>query len=231
MTMQIQRTQKHLPATWVGGGAFTNTITGVFVLTRGGLPQPFFVNSSGPLACSHEQALVPILIGDRIIEVTGPKPAEPANPNLQWTAKRVISFRGDEAEVELVEFDPERVPASVWEGLSRYHNRDGRYFTVREQASKIPDKVIVLDYEGRKLIVQGPKEGDLCWKFRLDDMGRDKEPFNVCLVYPDRTPEEIARAPEFRLYSHVSSTWMGEEWRTKIEPQIIAFVKEARSQI
>lgn len=172
------------------------------------------------------------MIGDRIIEVTGPKPAEPANPNLQWTAKRVLSIKGDEAEVELVEFNLERVPASVWEGLSRYHNRDGRYFTVRERASKISDRVIVLDYEWRKLIIQGPKEGDLFWKFMFNDEHRkDREPFNVCSVYPDRTPEEIARAPENTLYNHVSSTWMGEEWRTKIEPQIIAFVKEARSQI
>lgn len=128
-TIAIARTRTGHPAFWVGGGAYTNTFTGRFVLTLDGLPRAFFIKSRGPLACEKEQALVLIEVGDWVIEVDGPMPINLDNPDLRWRAEKILSIHEHGADVEVIDLDLEEIPAVVLRGLSTYHNRDGSYFT------------------------------------------------------------------------------------------------------
>lgn len=130
--IKITRTKRDFPAYWVGGGSFTNTFEGVFVLTEHcELPSAMFVRQHGDLSCKTDQALVPLFVGEIIVKVSGPRPADVFNPDLHWEAVRIVApIKGYEAEVEPVDFNDflGMLPKQILEGLNRYHNRDGSYF-------------------------------------------------------------------------------------------------------
>jgi len=123
---------------WVGGGAYTNTLTGRFVLSPDKRLKPCsWIRSRGPLACSEEQALVPLEIGDLVCHAGGRRPAVPENPDVYISCVRVEGVK-EEKGVPIpygrrVEVKPEEIPASVWEGLNTYHNRWGGYFCREEK--------------------------------------------------------------------------------------------------
>lgn len=121
----------------VGGGAATNTFHGRFIVRhshQGGdpfLPPALFVKRRGNLACSQEQALVPIVIGDLLVTANGRKPVDPNNPDTYIQVERIDRITDEHVHLSAVmphDFDVLFQFPTVVEGLSLYHNRDGAYF-------------------------------------------------------------------------------------------------------
>jgi hypothetical protein len=130
-TIKITRSRTGLPCVGAGGGAFTNTTSGRFVLRAGKLARAIFVRNSGHLACSLEQALVPIKEGDEVVEIRGHLPIDDNNPDLLIVVYEIVGITEKEAILKLKgEMSVAKLPASVVKGLSIYHNRDGSYFAV-----------------------------------------------------------------------------------------------------
>lgn len=124
------------PHLGVGGGAYSRSFRGRVVATPDGtLPAASFIRSYGELACSEEQAFVPVRIGDYILSVSGPLPASPGNRDLEVGVWVVVGFGAAEAKVVSVIVEPASyVPAwwadaFPWDVLGVYHNRNGRPFT------------------------------------------------------------------------------------------------------
>jgi len=129
--LEVIKTRRGNPALWVGGGATTSKFSARFVLRNGRLAPAIFVARHGH-RCNAGQALVPLLEGDIVVELSGRRPASPDNPDLFILARRIISFEDDNqhkiAIVEYVDVSVDDIPPSVWRGCEIYHNRDGRYF-------------------------------------------------------------------------------------------------------
>jgi len=129
--LDITTTQRGNPALWVGGGATTSKFSARFVMRAGKLARACFIARHGH-RCNAGQALVPLLEGDIVVELSGRRPASPDNPDLFILARRIISFEDDNqhkiAIVEYVDVSVDDIPPSVWRGCEIYHNRDGRYF-------------------------------------------------------------------------------------------------------
>jgi hypothetical protein len=129
--LDIVRTHRGTPAQWVGGGATTSKFSARFVMRAGKLARAIFIARHGH-RCNAGQALVPLLEGDIVIELSGRRPATPDNPDLFILARRIISFEDDNqhkiAIIECVDIPVDAIPPSVWRGCEIYHNRDGRYF-------------------------------------------------------------------------------------------------------
>jgi len=129
--LEVIKTRRGNPALWVGGGATTSKFSARFVLRAGKLAQACFIARHGH-RCNAGQALVPLLEGDIVVELSGRRPASPDNPDLFILARRIISFEDDNqhkiAIVEYVDVSVDDIPPSVWRGCEIYHNRDGRYF-------------------------------------------------------------------------------------------------------
>ena len=129
------------PCLGVGGGAYSNTLTGRMVLRPdGSKPHALFVKRHGDLACSMQQAIVPVQIGDMILTFQGKLPAERANPDVDTTIYTVNSITktdtdepvfgcevvaGGTLDEETIQAIEEAIP---WEALGTYHNRDGQPF-------------------------------------------------------------------------------------------------------
>jgi len=127
--IRISKSRSGLPCIGVGGGAMSNTFQGRFLLRDGReLVSAIFIRQHGNLSCELDQAIVSVKVGDVVVEVSGSKPADLFNPNLSIKASRITGFINDEATLEEVEYPFSTLPESVMEGLSLYHNRDGRYF-------------------------------------------------------------------------------------------------------
>ena len=127
--IRISRNRSGLPCVGVGGGAMANTFQGRFVLRDGKeLASAIFIRQHGNLSNELDQAIVPVKIGDLVVEVSGFKPADLLNPRLSLRTGRISGFINEEAILEKVEYPFSTLPESVREGLSLYHNRDGRYF-------------------------------------------------------------------------------------------------------
>jgi len=124
----VSRSRSGLPCIGAGGGAATNTFNGRFILRGEGLATAIFIRQNGSLSNELDQAIVPVKLGDVVVEVYGSKPVDLNNPNLSLKAGRITGFVNDEATLEKVEYPFSTLPKSVVEGLSLYHNRDGRYF-------------------------------------------------------------------------------------------------------
>jgi hypothetical protein len=124
----------------VGGGAYTNTFTGRFVLSPDRKLKPcVWIRRHGPLACELNQGVVSVEIGDIVCFAGGSRPATPSNPDVVLACYRVEEikegkkWRGIWESIPIlygsrVEIDPEEVPESVWKGMNIYHNRSGDYF-------------------------------------------------------------------------------------------------------
>jgi hypothetical protein len=121
------------PHIGVGGGAYTNTFTGRFVLSPDRKLKPCaWIRSHGPLACELNQGMVSVEIGDIVCSAGGSRPATPSNPDVVLACYRVEEIREERGVPVLygrkTKVDPEEVPESVWEGMNIYHNRSGDYF-------------------------------------------------------------------------------------------------------
>jgi hypothetical protein len=127
--INISRSRSGLPCLGAGGGAMSNTCQGRFILRDGKrLADAIFVRQHGSLSNQFDQAIVPVKVGDVVVDVYGSRPVDMNNPNLSVKASRITGFVNDEATLEYVEYPFSTLPESVVEGLSQYHNRDGRYF-------------------------------------------------------------------------------------------------------
>lgn len=137
--IRVSRSRTGLACAGVGGGACTNTFAGTFVL-RGkdlkDLPGAIFIRQKGSLACSDEQAIVPLQKGDVIVKISGHLPVAEENPDINYD---IGVFEGETHFPSLIEYGEfaileekndlqVEVPESVREGLSVYHNRDGKFF-------------------------------------------------------------------------------------------------------
>jgi len=130
--LDIVTTRRGYPTLWVGGGATTSKFSARFVLRAGKLARACFIARTGH-RCNAGQALVPLLEGDIVVELSGRRPASPDNPETWCIARRVVGFGVDEqgnavANIEYIDISLDTIPASVWQGCEIYHNRDGRYF-------------------------------------------------------------------------------------------------------
>ncbi len=139
--LRSRRTGKPLCA--IGGGAWSNTWAAVLVWMQpeGILPPAAFVRRGGPLACQHDQAYVPVQIGDLILELDGYRPASADTASCR--AWRVTGFRRPAPQASGAKYhddvihvvaepttppDLSLLPFHVWQGANRYHNRDGSAF-------------------------------------------------------------------------------------------------------
>jgi hypothetical protein len=130
--LEVIKTRKGYPALWVGGGATTSKFSARFVMRAGRLARAIFIARYGH-RCNAGQALVPLLEGDIVIELSGRRPASPDNPETWYLARQVIGFETDNQEqtvaiCKFIDIDLDSIPPSVWEGAEIYHNREGRYF-------------------------------------------------------------------------------------------------------
>lgn len=143
-------------AYWVGGGATTSRFSFTAVLNAFtvkpdnviqvlDLPRKaIFIRGSGHLACSHEQALVPLKEGDYIVECSGTLPIVGDNPDIDIISYCVHGFsypEGDEfacyADCELQRnIQVENIPVRVILGAATYHNRSGKYFVKEAQETQ-----------------------------------------------------------------------------------------------
>ena len=126
------------PATWVGGGAFTNTTRGKWVLDGRdkSLKKCLFVRTSGDRASREDQAIVRIHSGDYICEYYGSR-WEVGNPEISKPeCKRIVKMtvKDDKvySELEPVDLTWDDMPKEVIEGLGIYHNRSGKFFCKEE---------------------------------------------------------------------------------------------------
>jgi len=142
MKIGIAKSKKGFPTIGVGGGAATNTYEGRWVVGQDGFLLPaIFMAERGNLSQSTSQAIVVLRPGDRIFAIQGRKPVTLDDPETTVGGLRILSisdgyvaseqdggyFGGDMmAVVEPVSCD--EIPEKVIQGLSLYHNRDGRYF-------------------------------------------------------------------------------------------------------
>jgi len=134
--LDITTTRRGAPALWVGGGATTSKFSARFVLRNGRLAPAIFVARHGH-RCNAGQALVPLLEGDIVIELSGRRPATADNPEVFVDARRIVGFGADEqgnpiANIEHIDISLDNIPASVWQGCEIYHNRDAYYFISNE---------------------------------------------------------------------------------------------------
>ena len=133
MELKCGTTRRGYSVIEVGGGSFTNTFQGTFVIDRNGmLKRSIFTRGSGPLACSSSQAIVPIEKGDFIIKVEGNKPFSGANIGNMKVLIVKSTTRGNKTiEVEEIGEMPDIFPGhfeKICQGINKYHNRDGSLF-------------------------------------------------------------------------------------------------------
>ena len=94
------------------------------------LPKPIFIRENGDLACRKDQAIVPLSVGDYILDVSGPLPPSLNNPDMIVEVYIVKEIHLEDADVLPV--SDVSIPEEVWnqvsKGLNTYHNRDGGWF-------------------------------------------------------------------------------------------------------
>jgi hypothetical protein len=128
----IQRTATKIPVLGVGGGSMSNLLCCRYVLTaRKHLKRALFIKYSGDICNSKNQALVPILENDLIVDINGTKPLDLNNEDLNVKLYRVVAIHETKIECEDLtdqKLDRSYIPKKVIEGAHIYHNRDGSYF-------------------------------------------------------------------------------------------------------
>ncbi|MBI4138056.1 MAG: hypothetical protein HY482_00480 [Candidatus Wildermuthbacteria bacterium] len=133
-TLEIERTRTGKPAYWVGGGSFTSTFRGRYILTRNGdLAKAIFIRRTGDLASREDQVLVSLKEGYFLVEVDGSLGARGTIEDLRMKIRKIKSINSTLAEVEEVRsedlpFSTDIIPAGVASSLLVYHNRDGSGF-------------------------------------------------------------------------------------------------------
>jgi hypothetical protein len=147
------------PVMAIGGGAWSNTYEAITVLTTATetelkCKKAQFIRTAGHLACSQEQAIVPVEIGDIIVHLYGVLPVRDENPDSQITASRITGFVNDDTGYTNIRTKPVTVthaylPESVIIGASTYHNRDGRYFVEQQEKPEYTPYEADVDTEPR----------------------------------------------------------------------------------
>jgi len=114
----------------VGGGASSNRFEGRIIIRNGRLPRALTVRARGPLACELDQAIVPVRIGDVVLEIAGSLPPSPETAKVDAGIVRSFEKRGDSLVLTLEEvLEPKGWDSLVpWWALTTYHNRDGSPF-------------------------------------------------------------------------------------------------------
>lgn len=126
---KLIRTKTGHPALTAGGGSYTNRYEARTVLSANlSLKTADFIRTAGHLASSTEQAIVPIQIGDIIIELSGLKPATDQNPDAEIRGYKITEITDQSAIGEQIEITHTEIPECVIRGSQEYHNRDGNYF-------------------------------------------------------------------------------------------------------
>jgi len=126
--ISIPEWRKGKPCIGVGGGAFANTFQGRFVLREGKLAPTIFIRQRGSLSNELDQAVVPVRVGDLIVNISGSFPIDFSNFGLSIKTGKIADFVKDEVVLEEVDYPLPALPEKVVKGLSLYFNRDGRYF-------------------------------------------------------------------------------------------------------
>lgn len=137
--IEIQRTSSKIPVLGVGGGAMSNIFCCRYVLnSKKRLKRAVFMRHTGDLCNNKSQALVPVQLGDFVIEVQGSKPFDANNPSLTIKVNRVVVIGETKLECEDVSemFNSTFIPRRVVEGAHTYHNRNGSYFCLDVKVKK-----------------------------------------------------------------------------------------------
>jgi hypothetical protein len=104
------------------------------------LKRALFVKRSGDIDNSKNQALVPILENDLVVEIQGTKPLDISNSDLKIKLYRVVAIHETKIECEDItdtKLDKSYIPKRVVEGAHIYHNRDGSYFCSEVKTKKV----------------------------------------------------------------------------------------------
>ena len=131
-TAKINRTPSGIATMSAGGGAYTNTYSATTILkpTPEGyvLKRAGFIKTAGHLACSTEQAIIPVEVGDIIVTLSGILPVSDKNPDAKITAHRITEITDQTATVEPIPITHREIPLSVIQGTESWHNREGKFF-------------------------------------------------------------------------------------------------------
>jgi hypothetical protein len=145
--IDIQRTATKIPVIGVGGGAMANLFSCRYVLTpKKTLKRALFIRHAGDLCNSKNQALVPVMCNDLIVDVSGMKPFDLNNPDITIKLYRVATIHEMKLECEDVseKLDGSCIIQKVVEGAHTYHNRDGSYFCselkVKNKKEGVPEQ-------------------------------------------------------------------------------------------
>jgi hypothetical protein len=138
-TLKIDRTPSGIATMSAGGGAETNTYSATTILKV--IPVGFnreksvydlknagLIKTAGHLACSLEQAIIPVEIGDVVIYLNGKLPLSDLNPDAEVTGYKITAIDNVTAIGEQVTITHADIPQSVIIGAGKYHNREGNYF-------------------------------------------------------------------------------------------------------
>jgi hypothetical protein len=138
---EIQRTASKIPVLGVGGGSMSNLLSCRYVLTaKKHLKRALFVKRTGDIRNSKNQALVPILENDFVVDVHGVKPFDLLNEDLVVHLYRVVAIHETKIECEDItesKLDKSYIPKKVVEGAHIYHNTDGSYFCSEVKSKKL----------------------------------------------------------------------------------------------
>jgi len=128
-------TKDGYPALTAGGGSFTNTYKSILVLDANRQLKPAsFIRRTGMLANEMDQAIIPVVTGDIIIELSGKLPVNDQNPDAHITGWKITHFTNQYWIVgEEIPIKHSEIPRKIIEGTSIYHNRNGEFFCDGEQ--------------------------------------------------------------------------------------------------
>jgi hypothetical protein len=139
---EIQRTASKIPVLGVGGGSMSNLLSCRYVLTaKKHLKRALFIKRTGDIRNSKNQALVPILENDLVVDVHGTKPFDLLNEDLKVRLYRVVAIHETKIECEDItesKLDKSYIPKRVVEGAHIFHNTDGSYFCSEVKTKVVP---------------------------------------------------------------------------------------------
>jgi hypothetical protein len=131
-TIKIERTPAGTATMSAGGGSFTSTYLAQTILKHtpdGYILKPAgFIKRSGHLACSIEQAIIPVEVKDVIIIMSGTLPITDDNPDAKIEAWQITDIDLVTARTKQIPITHLEVPINVITGAGTYHNRNGAYF-------------------------------------------------------------------------------------------------------
>lgn len=117
-----------------GGGASGGTTEGQWIVDKAGKLKPaIFLRTGGDLSNRIDQAIVPVVVGDFIVSAGGRLPADLRNPDFKIEVWEIVKIEGLKGFLKLSTREFPLRYGNVYDpmdGLTLYHNRDGRYFAI-----------------------------------------------------------------------------------------------------